>query len=96
MAGKPKPGFWIVVFVIVIGLIGYSLYKAGDFSSKDEIQPGRRKTPGRMKQLPKAKIKNTAVKLLSQSHLPLPNRSGWKKWSANSTTWVKRPVEGLK
>jgi Ca-activated chloride channel family protein len=38
MAGKPKPGFWIVVFVIVIGLIGYSLYKAGIFR-KDEIQP---------------------------------------------------------
>ena len=38
MAGKPKPSFWIVVFVIVIGLVGYSLYNAGIFS-KDEIPP---------------------------------------------------------
>jgi len=40
MAGKPKPGFWIVVFVIVIGLIGYSLYRAGIFDKPQPQPPG--------------------------------------------------------
>ena len=54
MTGKPKPGFWIVVFVIVIGLVGYSLYRAGIFS-KDEIQPGVVKP--QTEKIPKAKSK---------------------------------------
>jgi ABC-type nitrate/sulfonate/bicarbonate transport system substrate-binding protein/outer membrane protein OmpA-like peptidoglycan-associated protein len=29
MAGKPKAGFWIVVALIVLGLGGYALYRAG-------------------------------------------------------------------
>jgi hypothetical protein len=75
MAGKPKPGFWIVVFVIVIGLIGYSLYRAGIFSI-DEKQPAgvkpqpkkiakteRKKYSGEVVvTLLKLKEKNTVVK----------------------------------
>jgi len=29
MAGKPKPGFWIVVIMVVVALTGFSLYRAG-------------------------------------------------------------------
>ena len=29
MAGKPKAGFWVVVILVVLGLGGYALYKAG-------------------------------------------------------------------
>ena len=29
MAGKPKAGFWIVVILVVLGLGGFALYKAG-------------------------------------------------------------------
>ena len=37
MAGKPKPGFWIVVAVIVLTFAGFSLYRAGLFSTGKTI-----------------------------------------------------------
>jgi Ca-activated chloride channel family protein len=40
MAGKPKPSFWIIVFLVVLGLIVYSLYNAGIF------RPGQPEPPG--------------------------------------------------
>mgnify|MGYP001821549870 CR=1 FL=1 len=32
MAGKPKPGFWIVVILVVVSLVGFATYRAGFFS----------------------------------------------------------------
>ena len=45
MAGKPKPSFWIVVFVIVFALIGYSLYNAGIFPFDRPPKPGQKGGP---------------------------------------------------
>jgi len=54
MTGKPKTSFWIVVFVIVLALIGFSLYKTGIFQ-KEEIKKAAVKS--QLKTTPKAKSK---------------------------------------
>ncbi len=39
MAGKPKSGFWVIVVLVVLGLAGFALYKAGILApegAKDE------------------------------------------------------------
>ncbi len=37
MAGKPKPVFWVALFVIVAGLISFAIYRAGVFVKDDVI-----------------------------------------------------------
>ncbi|MBF0223866.1 MAG: extracellular solute-binding protein [Desulfobacterales bacterium] len=39
MAGKPKPAFWIVVFLVVGGLIAFSLNKAGIINIDNMLNP---------------------------------------------------------
>ncbi len=36
MAGKPKAGFWVVVILVVLGLGGFALYKAGILAPEGE------------------------------------------------------------
>ncbi|MEW5723405.1 MAG: VWA domain-containing protein [Thermodesulfobacteriota bacterium] len=35
MAGKPKAGFWIVTILVILGLVGFALYRAGIFGPGD-------------------------------------------------------------
>ncbi len=37
MAGKPKPGFWIVVVMVVLSLIGFPRIGRGFFQSVGQV-----------------------------------------------------------
>ena len=35
MAGKPKPGFYVAIFVVVLGLVGFALWRFGGVGTED-------------------------------------------------------------
>ena len=40
MAGQPKAPFYLAVFLVVVGLVGFALYRADIFAPKGQDQQG--------------------------------------------------------
>ncbi len=38
MAGKPKPGFYVAIFVVVLGLVGFALWRFGGVGGEDTAE----------------------------------------------------------